>query len=195
MERVMFLSRVKVSFRTVSHRNARTASGSCRIALAVALCLLAAGRASADVFGRLHFSVKNAADEKPIEKVKITLHDSANVRPDVMLTTDAQGSVTTGQIDARPWQAATEADLFQPDTRSVTVVADTTTEVEVLLEPLKEKVIRIITGRNLVTKSQTNNVTQRDQNFITKFPVTAGNPQSLPNVLRSTPGMAADSVN
>src|SRR6266511_2548974 len=95
MERVMFLATVKVSFRTLSHRYAPAFSGSCRIVLAVALCLLAVGGASADVFGRLHFSVKNAANEKPIEKTKITLHDSANARKDVVLTTDALGSAVS----------------------------------------------------------------------------------------------------
>jgi outer membrane receptor protein involved in Fe transport len=153
------------------------------------------GRASADVFGRLQFSVKNAADEKPIAGAKITLKDSANVRPTVTLTTDAQGAATSGQLDVRAWDVTTEADTFQPDTRTVTVVADTTTPIEVLLEPLKENVIKITGERALVNKGQTQEQTRRDQTFVQKFPVTAANPQSLPDVLRSTPGFAADSVN
>src|SRR5947209_18207941 len=73
-----------------------------------ALCFAAAGSVHADVVGRLHFSVKNAADEKPIAGAKITLHDSANVRADVTLTTDAQGSATTGQLDTRAWHVTTD---------------------------------------------------------------------------------------
>src|SRR5947209_6466871 len=76
-----------------------------------------ASAASADVFGRLGFSVKNAADEKPIAGAKITLKDTANVRPNVTLTTDAQGSAVSGQLDVRAWDVTTEADIFQPDTR------------------------------------------------------------------------------
>ena len=34
-------------------------------------------------------------------------------------------------------------DQFENDVRNVTVVADTTTDVEILLEPVKEKVIKI----------------------------------------------------
>src|SRR5947209_2932763 len=115
-----------------------------------ALCLATAGSAHADVVGRLHFSVKNAADEKPIAGAKITLHDTANVRADVTLTTDAQGGATTGQLDNRTWHVTTEAENSQPDTRDVTVIADTTSEVEMLLEPLKEQVIRITAARSLL---------------------------------------------
>jgi hypothetical protein len=64
----------------------------------VALLILSAGTARADVFGRLKFSAKNAADEKPIAGAKIVLKDSANVRPDVTLTTDATGTVTSAQL-------------------------------------------------------------------------------------------------
>src|SRR5438309_2316512 len=120
-----------------------------------ALTLFAANPACADVFGRLKFTVKNAADEKPISGAKIVLKDSANTRPDVTLTTAADGTVTTGQIDARAWQAATTADTFDGDSRSVTVIADTTTDVEVLLEPLKEKTIVIKSARDLVQKGNT----------------------------------------
>lgn len=163
-----------------------------------ACCLIAAGSAHADVVGRLRFSVKNAADEKPLANAKITLHDTAGVRPDVALTTDAQGGATSPQLETRAWQVTTNAekpDTFQTDTRQVTVVADTTTDVEILLEPLKEKVIRITGQRQIVQKGNTADSTKRDQTFIQSFPTNAGNPQSLTQVLKAVPGLVQDSVN
>src|SRR2546426_499304 len=186
---------MRKGFTMMSYRHAPILRCVSCAALAVSLLGAVAGRASADVFGRLQFSVKNAADEKPIAGAKITLKDSANVRPLVTLTTDAQGSVISGQLDVRAWAMTTEADTFQPDTRTVTPVADSTTAVEVLLEPLKEKVITITEKRNLVNKQQTQTQTRVNQDQTQKTGVTAGNPQSLPDVLRSTPGFAADSVN
>src|SRR5438046_318032 len=102
--------------------------------VALAALALTAGPAHADVFGRLHFSVKNAADEKPISGAKVTLKDSANVRPNVVLTTDANGAATSPELETRLWQITTDAENFQTDTKQASVVADTTTDVEVLLE-------------------------------------------------------------
>src|SRR5438552_7603342 len=103
----------------------------CAALTVVAVSLLLAGPARADVVGRLRFSVKNAADEKPVAGAKITLKDSANVRPNVLLTTDAQGAALSPDLENRAWQVTTEAETFSPDSRSVGVVADATTEVEV----------------------------------------------------------------
>jgi outer membrane receptor protein involved in Fe transport len=151
------------------------------------------GVALADVYGRLRIVVKNADDEKPIAKATITLEDSANVHPKTTLTTGADGTVTTGQLESRPWHVSVEADQFQLDKRDVTVANDTTTEVEILLEPLKEKVIKI-TGQRIVVKSgDTSNTQKRDQNFQQKFPSAGSNPQSLQKLVLTTPGMAQDS--
>src|SRR5579864_1159930 len=128
------------------------------LAAAMIVWAAAAGHALADVVGRLHFSVKNAADEKPLANAKITLKDSANVRPNVTLTTDAQGSATSPPLEIRAWQVTTnaeKADTFATDSRSVTVVGDTTTDVEVLLEPLTEKTIKITANRDIVQKGNT----------------------------------------
>ncbi len=164
-------------------------------AIAVFCLLTASAQARADVFGRLHFSVKNAGDEKPLSGAKLVLKDSANTHGDVTLTTDAQGTVTGPQLETRAWQITATADTFQEDVRSVNVVGDTTTEVEILLEPLKEKKIVIRADKSLINKGQTNTTTRIDQDFIKKYPVSSGNPQSLNNVLRSTPGASPDSVN
>jgi len=155
--------------------------------------------ARADVVGRLHFSVKNAADEKPLPKAGILLKDSAGVRPEVTLTTDDNGSVTSGPLDARAWNVTTNAqkpDTFQSDTRSVTVAPDTTTEVEVLLEPIKEeKIIHITARKNIVSPAQANAVAQLDQSRVNQFPVLGSNPQSLRNELLVDPGFVYDSAN
>jgi len=139
-------------------------------AIAVFCLLTASATAHADVVGRLHFSVKNAADEKPIANAKIVLKDSANTRADVSLTTDTKGSFTSAPLEARAWQVVASADTFQDDTRSVTVVADTTTEVEILLEPLKEKKIVIKANKDLVNKGQIGNGTQRDPEALKAIP-------------------------
>ncbi len=164
-----------------------------------ALCVASAGLALADIVGRLKFTVKNAEDEKPLANAKIILKDSANVRPDVTLTTDAQGTATSPPLENRAWQITTTAeksDTFEPDKQTVTVVADTTTNVEVLLEPVKpEKVITVTGSKDLVDKSQPATQTHRDQNFQQEFPATAGNPQNLGNVLETAPGFVKDSSN
>ncbi|MCW3100569.1 MAG: hypothetical protein JWL77_6187 [Chthonomonadaceae bacterium] len=164
-------------------------------AIAVFCLLMASAKAHADVVGRLHFSVKNAADEKPLAGAKLVLKDSANTRPDVTLTTDAQGSVTSPQLEARAWQMVATADTYQDDSRSVTVVADTTTEVEVLLEPLKEKVVHVTAAKDIVNKGQVANGTVRDPEALKAIPLTGDNPFSFSSIIRSTPGAAEDSVN
>jgi outer membrane receptor protein involved in Fe transport len=166
-------------------------------AATLSLWLVGTSVAHADVVGRLHFSVKNADDEKPLANAKIVLKDSAGVRPDVTLTTDAQGSATSPPLDTRAWQITTDAekpDTFQTDTRSVTVVADTTTEVEVLMEPVKEKTIKITANKNLLNKNATSNSTHRNQTFLQTFPVTGSNPLSTQRILLTNPGFVEDSV-
>src|SRR6266581_7209265 len=90
---------MRKGFTMMSYRHAPILRCVSCAALAVSLLGAVAGSASADVFGRLQFSVKNAADEKPIANAKITLKDSANVRPNVTLTTDAQGSATSSAAE------------------------------------------------------------------------------------------------
>ena len=164
-------------------------------ALAFASTLTAAGAARAQVTGRLHFSVKSAETEKPVAGATVTLKDSAGVRPDITLTTDATGGATSATLENRAWRITTEADLFQADSRDVTVVADKTTEVEVLLEPLKEKVVKVTANRTLVRTTSTTSSTQRDQTFLNKYPVTGTNNQSLSKALSSNPGFVEDSAN
>ena len=118
----------------------------CALLLA-ALCLMVARPAGADATGYLHFSVKDVDSEKALARATITLHDSAKAHADITLTTDAQGSASSPALATRTWQVVTDADAYQPDTRSVTV-ADGTTEVEVLLSPEKEKVIKVTAERS-----------------------------------------------
>ncbi len=168
------------------------------VVMAVFFSLMAAGRACADVVGRLRFTVKDANDknEKPIAGAKIVLHDTAGVRPDITLTSDPKGNATSPELDNRDWQITTTAENYQPDKQVKTVITDRVTDVEVLLEPVgPEKVIKITSGKETTDKRNTTNETRRDQKFVKTFPATAGNPQDLGKVTRTVPGFAQDSVN
>ncbi len=149
----------------------------------------------ADVIGALRFVVKNGSDEKPVSGVKIKLKDSANVRPDVVLTTDKDGVATVSQLDARSWQVTIATDNYEVDSRQVLVSADTVTDIEILLQPIKEKIIRVTGERKLVHTAETTASTHRDSTFIKTFPANADNKQSLSKVLRGNPGFVEDSVN
>ncbi len=166
-------------------------------AVALAALAMTPVPAHAQVVGRLQFSVKNAADEKPITGAKITLRDTAGVRPPITLTTDGNGAATSPDLQIRPWQITTSAENFQDDTRTVTVVASTTTDVEVLLEPVgPEKVIKVTAQRQVVQKSNTSDDTQRSMSTVQKTGANAANPQSLQRVVTETvPGFALDSNN
>lgn len=165
-----------------------------RLTVILGLVLVVGSQAFADVVGRLHFAVKNAADEKPLAHATVTLKDTANVHPPLVLNVGADGTVTTPAIEARVWTVETKSDEYQTDTRSVTVVADTSTEVEVLLEPLKEQVIKVTATRTVTRPGDTTESTRRDQTNLLKFPNTVSNKQSLSQFLQSTPGLALDSV-
>ena len=80
-------------------------------AMTASLCLICGGRACADIVGRLRFIVKDANDknEKPVAGAKIVLHDTADARPDITLTTDAKGNATSPELDNRDWQITTTA--------------------------------------------------------------------------------------
>lgn len=151
--------------------------------------------AYADVVGRLKFTVKDAATEKPVAGAKIVLRDTAGVRPPVELTTNASGEVTTPPLENRAWAITVTASDHQDDKREVIVAADVTTDVEVLLEPLKEQVFRISAAKELIRRGDTSSAARRDRNFDQKYPSTAGNVQSLSQVLRTVPGFVENSVN
>ncbi len=172
-------------------------------ASALAILFFMAGVARADVVGRLHYSVKNAADEKPLANARIVLKDSTKIRPDVTLVTDAKGSVTSPPLDAHPWLSITNSEKpsdYTPDSRTVTVVADTNTDVEVLLEPKKESgnphetVIQIKAAKDLVNQGTTSNTSSISADIIKQFPAAVQNPFSLQGLLLTDPGMVQDSV-
>jgi outer membrane receptor protein involved in Fe transport len=150
------------------------------------------GVAHADVVGRLQFKVLNAADEKPIAGAKITLKDSAGSRADVTLTTGADGTITSPPLENRAWKATIAADEFQKDVRDITVVADVTTEVEILLEPLTEKSLKVGILRTAKAIGTSAVVSRED---LTRYPLTVGNRQNLTKVVSKVAGFAQDSVN
>ena len=165
--------------------------------LLLALLVLGAAAASfADIYGRLQFTIKSAADETPIFGATISLHDSAGVHPDITLLTDKDGMALSQPLEIRPWGVTVSATLFEPVSRQVQVVAGANTPVEALLEPLNETVL-IITGtatKPLVLPTETQDVTIRPEAFTQTFPLSPANPQSLQALLVTAPGMVEDSV-
>ena len=165
-----------------------------RTTVLLGLVLFVGSQAYADVVGRLHFAVKNGDDEKPIANATVQLHDSAGVRPDIKLTTDAKGEVTSDQIDARAWHYVVTVKDFVDFKGDATVVADTTTDVDVDMDSAtNEKVIHVSANKTSVTQTNTQAVTQRAGDFTKKSGGDAGNQQSLTKLLRTAPGAAEDS--
>jgi outer membrane receptor protein involved in Fe transport len=165
-----------------------------RITVVLGLVLVIGTQAYADVVGRLHFVVKNAADDKVIPKASIVITDPAGVVSPVSLTTDDKGEATTPPLPARAWTVKTKADTFDIDSRSANVVADTTTDVEILMDPLKEQVIKVSGSKNLTKPSDANQSTSRTPEALNGIPLSQGNAQSLKGLLMTVPGMASDSV-
>ena len=104
--------------------------------------------APASAAGTLHFKVTDADTEKPLEGVSITLRDPEGKRPDVRLTTDAQGVADSPALAAQLWKVTTTGAGGHTDTRLLSVAAGAVTDVGVSLEPLTEKVIRITAERS-----------------------------------------------
>lgn len=157
--------------------------------------LVCALPARADVVGRLRIVVKNADTEKPVSGAVVTVKDLANVRPDTTLSPDpTSGEVTTDPLETRAFAVSVAAPGFETFQQNVTVVADTTADVEALLEPV-EKTIRITGQRTTPRQRTTTNSTTRDAGFIARFPVASGNPQQLQGIIAATPGVALDSNN
>ena len=159
------------------------------------IVLVSALPARADVVGRLHIVVKNVDTAKPIPDTTITLKDSAGARADTVLTPDgATGEATTDLLENRAFDVTVAAPGFTSETRSVTVTADTTSDVIFDLEP-EEKTIKVTGDRTLLRPRVTASSTSRNQTFIQKFPATVSNPQQLQGIIASVPGVALDSNN
>ncbi|WP_395145136.1 TonB-dependent receptor [Armatimonas sp.] len=161
------------------------------LAISVSLC----STARADVVGRLKIKVLNAESEKPLPGARILLMDSAGVRAPLTITTGADGVALTPPLENRAWKLVTSVGEFQKDTQSVTVLADVTTDIEVPLEPLKEKTIKITAERDRVRSGDASSAKTLSSETVSKFPLTAGNHQSLTKAIRAVPGFAEDSVN
>lgn len=157
---------------------------------APALSIFAASAAHADVFGRIRVVVQSDAG-KPVSGAIITFHDPTGVRGDVRAVSDAQGVALSPLLENHAWQVGTQRVTFEPDTRALTVSADTTTDLAVTL------VTRVIRGSRVVAirGNNTTSSTRRDANFILKFPANAGNPQSLSRILLTNPGFVQSSAN
>nr|WP_309697370.1 TonB-dependent receptor [Armatimonas sp.] len=170
-------------------------SSMARLGLVLAISVSLSSVAHADVVGRLKIKVLSAESEKPLSGAKILLTDSAGVRAPLTVTTGADGTTLTPPLENRAWKLTISAGEFQKDTQSVTVVADATTDVEILLEPLKEKTIKITAERDRIRSGDASSAKSLSSEMVSIFPLTAGNRQSLTKAIRAVPGFAEDSVN
>lgn len=169
-------------------------SRSPRIMCVLGLVLFIGSQAFADVVGRLQFSVKDADTDKGLSGASVVINDPTNVSPPITLKTDNKGAVTTGLLRNHAWSIKVTADNYDIDTRSVIVVADTVTPVEVLMEPLKEKVITVKGSVNATRPNNPNVGTVRDATVFQNIPVMPSNAQSLKALIMTAPGMVSDSV-
>ncbi len=157
--------------------------------------LICARPAHADVVGRLRIVVKNIDTQKPVPDTTITLQDPTGTRGDTVLAPDAAtGEVTTDLLENHAFNVTVAAPGFTSETRSVNVVADTTSDAVFDLEP-EEKTIRVTGDRSILRPRQTASSNVRNQNFIQRFPITTQNPQQLQGIIASAPGVALDSNN
>ncbi len=163
----------------------------CACLAAVFVCFAAAPPARADVFGRLHIVVQDDAG-KPVQSANVTFHDPTNVVGDIHEVSDAAGTVLSPPLENHLWQVTATVVTFETATRAVQVAADTTADVDFALV---KSVIRssrtVVVARGNVTASDTH----RTLDFLNKFPVTAGNPQSFTKFLATNPGFVQSSVN
>ncbi len=161
----------------------------CALPLAC-VCLFSAGAARADVFGRLRFTVRDAAG-KPVQGANVVFHDTAGVNSDFNAITDAQGIALSPPLEARPWRITVQIVTFETDIRTVPVVADTSADIEITL------IKRVLTSSSSVTvpRSQTVNATQRSLQFSRTIPATGANQQNLQRLLLTAPGFVESSVN
>lgn len=155
------------------------------------LCLFVLGTAArADVFGRLRLVVRDQAG-KPVQSANIIFHDTAGVSADFNVLSDADGVALSPPLEIRPWRVTTQVASFVTDTRLVTVVADTSTQVDVVLA----KRVLTGTGRVITPQNLTATDTRRNLDFIQKIPATRSNPQNFPRLLLTVPGFIESSVN
>ena len=158
---------------------------------ALALGLGTTGLAHADVFGRLHIAVTDADTDKPLPAAKVVLHDPTGIHGDIPVLLDAQGTALSPPLEIHAWQVKTAAEGYDSDAHSVSVAADTTTEAPVALEKT-EKVITIKGNVQRLRPNNPTNLTHVDPRGPRSLN-TIGNPQSLRNLLVTTPGINFDS--
>ncbi len=165
-------------------------------ALAVAFSIMSASGMAHPLLasGNLRLSITSKGDGKPVSGAKITLRDTANEKPDVVIQTEADGTVVSPELEARDWEVKIEVGGAVISTSIVTVVADTVTDLELATEggapgapgaPAESPTL------NIIRKAQTVISALRTKRFGDLFPVGAGNPFRLENLLRTIPGFSS----
>jgi outer membrane receptor protein involved in Fe transport len=142
--------------------------------------------------GRLHVLVEDAETHKPIPGAVILISDPTKAHADLRLTALADGGATTDPLTAHDWLLSVTAADYNPAQRTVTVVAERITNVDINLRKPREIVITIRAARTGPKPSETTQAVVRNQSFIQQF-AKPGNNQSLNSVLQTTAGFVADS--
>lgn len=165
-------------------------------ALAVAFSVCTAALASpVETSGLLRLTVVSKTTGQPFSGAKIILRDTANEKPDVEIQTDDQGSVISPQLDARDWEVRIESGGAVLLSQVVTVVADTVTDLSVAAEaPSAPGAPAEPAAVTLLRKAQTVVSALRTKRFADLFPVGAGNPFSLENLLKTVPGFTSGAL-
>ncbi len=161
---------------------------------ATALPFFSVAPVFADVVGRLQITVRNGDSGTPIPGAKITIHDLAQERSDLVLVTEDKGVVTSNLLESRKWSLRVSAPQFQDSVREVLVSSDTVSAVTITLDPI-ETTIKVRSEKSLLRAADTSGSARRNRSFNEQFPVSARNPQQLSGLLVSNPGFVPDSAN
>jgi len=163
------------------------------MATAFAVCAFSTiGSAFADIFGHLRLTIKASGGAAPLANAKVTFHDSANVRPDIVVTTDSEGVAMSPPLETRDWEVRIEQGGNVVAAQMITVVADTVTDVEVVAPaPAAPGQAPENPTINLIRKAQSIISAVRSKSFADLFPVLGGNNFGLENLLRTIPGFTA----
>lgn len=117
-----------------------------------------------------------------IRTVRLDQAETTAARP----SAQSAGSARPEKV-SRDGSAGTSRPVKIPDDLAVRVAADAVTDVTLVFDPKGETLTRIEGADGSINPVETADVTRRDQEFLRRFPVQGGNPQSLQRVIRTVP--------
>lgn len=141
--------------------------------------------------GRIQFLITRLDSGQPVNGAQV--HIKASATQDLqLLRTNNKGNATSELLDAGDWLIVVEAKGLTPTAQVVSVPVGKTVDISIGLAEPAEKVLVISATKLSPIVAGSSGVT-RGQQFIQKFGGGGGNGQSLTNILKTNPGLAADS--